>query len=63
MEKQIDVRTASFRILHATPGHVTYGVWFNGAKCGDLVVRREERVSFQLMLERGGFYHSPPLTE
>jgi len=54
-DKQVDIRTASFRVMHETPGHVTYGVWANGAKCGDLVVRQEERVAFQAMMERGGF--------
>lgn len=53
--KQIDLRSASFRVLHDTPGHATYGVWVNGGKCGDLTVRQEERVAFEIMMERGGF--------
>ena len=54
-DKQIDVRSASFRVVHATPGHITYGVWINGGKCGDLVVRLEERIAFEIMMQRGGF--------
>ena len=54
-EKQVDIRTASYRVLDDTPGHVTYGVWVNGGKCGDLTVRQEERAAFQIMMERGGF--------
>ena len=54
-DKQIDIRSASFRAVHSTPGHVTYGVWVNGGKCGDLVVRQEERVAFEQMMQRGGF--------
>ena len=57
-EKQVDVR-GSFRILHETPGHVTYGVWVNGGKCGDLVVRQNEHLSFQIMMVRGGFEFLP----
>ena len=54
-DKQIDIRTASFRAVHATPGHVTYGVWVNGGKCGDLVVRVNECTAFEIMLRRAGF--------
>ena len=54
-EKQVDIRTASYRVLDDTPGHVRYGVWVNGGKCGDLTVRQEERAAFQIMMERGGF--------
>jgi hypothetical protein len=54
-DRQIDIRTASFRVVHETPGHVTYGVWVNGGKCGDLVVRQEEDTAFRLMMVRGGF--------
>lgn len=57
-EKQVDIR-GSFRILDETPGHVTYGVWANGGKCGNLVVRQEERVAFQIMMDRGGFKLMP----
>lgn len=55
MDKQIDIRSASFRMIRSTPGHATYGVWVNGGKCGDLVVRQEERVAFEEMMQRGGF--------
>jgi hypothetical protein len=54
-EKQVDARTASFRMMDETPGHIRYGVWINGGKCGDLTVRQEERVAFESMMERGGF--------
>ncbi len=54
-EKQTDVQSASFRIIHATPGHVTYGVWINNGKCGDLTVRLSERIAFEIMMQRGGF--------
>lgn len=53
--RQIDIRSASFRVVSDTPGHATYGVWVNGGKCGDLTVRQEERVAFELMMERAGF--------
>ena len=59
--KQVDLHSASFRVLHETPGHVTYGVWVNGGKSGDLVVRQEERVAFQIMMERGGFELRPDI--
>lgn len=58
-KKQVDVR-ASFRMTSATPGHVTYGVWVNGGKSGELVVRQAERVGFEQMLERGGLVHHRP---
>ena len=54
-EKQVDIRSASFRVMRETPGHVTYGVWVNGGKCGDLTVRQEECVAFVTMMERAGF--------
>lgn len=56
--KQVDIRTASFRVMHDTPGHATYGVWVNGGKCGDLTVRQEERVAFEEMMLRAGFLFS-----
>lgn len=59
-EKQVDVR-GSFRVLQETPGHLTYGVWVNGGKSGDLVVRQEERVAFQTMMERAGFELRPDI--
>lgn len=49
------IRTASFRIMHSTPGHATYGVWVNGGKCGDLVVRQDGREAFEAMMQTGGF--------
>ena len=57
MDKAEDIRTSSFRVLHETPGHCTYGVWINGAKCGDLTVRVSEHIAFEAMLLRGGFTH------
>lgn len=54
-DKQIDIKSASFRVLDETPGHVTFGVWINGGKCGNLVVRQEERIGLVTMLVRGGF--------
>lgn len=59
-EKQVDIR-GSFRVLHETPGHATYGVWVNGGKSGDLVVRQEERIAFQSMMERAGFELRPDI--
>lgn len=53
--KQVDIKTSSFRIVHETPGHVTYGIWINGGKAGDLTVRQNERVAFTHMLTRAGF--------
>lgn len=61
-DKQVDIRTASYRLMHETPGHATYGVWVNGGKCGNLVVRQSERVAFEHMMVRGGFV-SPQQTE
>jgi hypothetical protein len=49
------IRTSSFRLMYSTPGHATYGVWVNGSKCGDLVVRQDEREAFETMMQRGGF--------
>lgn len=54
-ERQVDILTATFRILHETPGHCTYGVWINGGKCGDLTVRVSERVAFETLMKNGGF--------
>lgn len=54
-DRQVDIRTASYRILDETPGHVRFGVWINGGKCGDLTVRQEESVGFREMLDRAGF--------
>lgn len=55
IDKQVDIRSASYRILDDTPGHVRYGVWVNGGKCGDLTLRQEERVAFEEMMRRAGF--------
>lgn len=49
------IRTASFRLVRSTPGHAAYGVWVNGGKCGDLVVRQDEREAFEVMMQHGGF--------
>lgn len=54
-DKQVDIRSASFRVVQATPGHITYGVWVNGGKSGNLVVRVEESVGFEIMMKRAGF--------
>lgn len=54
-EKQIDVARATFRVMHETPGHFTYGFWVNGGKCGELTVRADERIAFEQMMQRGGF--------
>lgn len=55
MEKQAAIETASFRVLHSSPGHVTYGVWVNGGKCGELVVRVSEHVAFEQRMKIAGF--------
>jgi hypothetical protein len=54
-DRQVDIRSASYRILDETPGHVRFGIWVNGGKCGDLTVRHEESVGFREMLDRAGF--------
>lgn len=54
-EQQVDIRSASYRILRESPGHVVYGIWVNGAKCGDLTVRQQESVGFEQMMRRAGF--------
>lgn len=50
--KQIDIKKATFRRLHQSPGHSTYGVWVNGGKCGDLVVRNDESIAFEQLMRR-----------
>lgn len=52
MSNQVDIRRATFREVHRSPGHVTFGVWVNGGKCGDLVVRVEEEVAFRQLMAR-----------
>jgi hypothetical protein len=54
-QAQIDIRSASFRVLQNTSAHVTFGIWINGGKCGNLTVRQEEYVGFQTMMRRAGF--------
>lgn len=49
------IQSSSFRLMRSTPGHATYGVWVNGGKCGDLVVRQDEREAFEAMMQQGGF--------
>lgn len=58
--KQVDIR-GSFRVLHESPGHVSYGVWVNGGRSGNLVVRQEERVAFVIMMKRAGFELYPDI--
>jgi hypothetical protein len=48
--RQVDIRT-SWREVSRTPGHVTFGVWVNGGKAGDLCVRLEEEVAIKMRLE------------
>ena len=55
MDKQIDIKTASFRLVEQSPGHSRYGVWVNGGKCGDLMLRNSEVIAFETMMTRGGF--------
>ena len=62
MTKQVDIRSASYRVLDDTPGHVRYGVWVNGGKCGDLTLRQEEHVAFEEMRDRAGFRFDPALS-
>lgn len=54
-EKQIDITRATFRMLKISPGHVTYGIWINGGKSGELVVSVSEVHALETMLLRGGF--------
>ena len=53
--QQVDIMSASFRLLHSTPGHSTYGVWINGGKCGDLTVRVGEQAGLVQKLKLAGF--------
>ena len=53
--RNLDIRTSSFRVVHKTPSHTTFGIWINGAKSGDLVARNEEADALRLKLKRGGF--------
>lgn len=57
-QKAVDVITSSFRRIRETPGHVTYGVWVNGGKCGDLVLRQSEAGAFEERMQRAGFFLS-----
>jgi hypothetical protein len=54
MTKQVDVRL-TFRRMVESPGHVTFGIWVNGGKAGDLTVRQEEATGLIIALECGGF--------
>ncbi len=58
--QQIDIASSSFRLLHTSPGHYTYGVWVNGGKCGDLVVRISEVVAFEQRMRAAHFTHMAP---
>lgn len=62
MTKQVDIRRASFRIIWKTPAHVTYAVWINGGKAGDLTLRVEERVAFEQKLVAAGFIFNEDVT-
>lgn len=59
--KQVDIHRITLRVLNDGPGYVTYGVWINGDKSGDLVVRQEERVGFEQMMARAGFVFADTL--
>ena len=52
MTKQVDIKTASNRVVHETPGHTTFAVWVNGGKAGELTVRNEERVAMRQALDK-----------
>lgn len=49
------IKTATFRVVHESPGHITYVFWVNGAKCGDLVVGVDQRYEFESMMLTGGW--------
>lgn len=53
--KQVPIDRLSYRLLYDTPGHATYGVWINGAKSGELTVRKEEQVAFEELMNRSGY--------
>lgn len=53
--KQIDIKTASYREMHKTPGHIIYGFWINGGKSGELTIRVEEEIAFISRMNRAGF--------
>lgn len=56
--KQSPIKSASFRVVRETPGHDTFGVWINGGKAGDLVVRKAESVAFEQLMRRAGFVYT-----
>lgn len=60
MTKQIDIRRATFRVVHESPSHLTYGIWINGAKSGELVVRQEEKLALANRLRIAGFLEITP---
>lgn len=58
MSNQEDIKTASHRVVNRTPGHVTFGVWVDGGKAGDLVVGVEHEIAMRHLLTSGGFLPS-----
>lgn len=58
MTKQVDIKSFTYRQVYETPGHVTYGFWINGGKCGELTVRQEEKAGFLVYMRRGGFTYT-----
>lgn len=53
--QQVDIRRATYRVMHQGPGHTTYGFWVNGGKAGELTVRNEEVVGFQQLISHWTF--------
>lgn len=52
MEKQVDIKRATFREVRRSPGHIDFGVWINGGKAGELTVRTNEEVAFRELMRR-----------
>jgi len=56
--EQIEIKRATYRCTHASPGHLTFGVWINGGKSGELVVGLSEERAFHQMMERAGISYT-----
>lgn len=57
------IQSLSFRCMRETPVHVTYGIWVNGWKSGDLIIRQNERESFEQRLILAGFKNNDESAE
>ena len=39
-EVQVNIERATYGILRETPGHISFNIWINGAKSGELTIRQ-----------------------